>query len=170
MDAVRAEKVGDTLRLYLDSTNFTRFSTRRLQADITMPVLTALEASGGSRLTIGGFKSDKPLSVNLSGGSTLDGDIEAGTITMDGSGGSRTTLSGKGSDLKIDGSGGSRFELGELPVDRAKVELSGGANATVDAQELDYDLSGGSQLRYQGEPVIGQKNTSGGAGARPAGR
>jgi hypothetical protein len=46
--------------------------------------------------------------------------------------------------------------------------LSGGSHATVNATgSLDYDLSGGSQLRYKGNPVIGLSTASGGASAAP---
>ncbi len=87
------------------------------------------------------------------------------------SGGSQLSISGtspKGSTLSVNGSGGAKALLGSLSVQSADVNLSGGAAATVNVSgTLNYDLSGGAQLRYSGSPKIGRSTTSGGASAGP---
>ncbi len=91
-------------------------------------------------------------SVNVSGGSQL----------------SITGTSPKGSTLSVEASGGSKALLGSLSAQSANVNLSGGSQATVNVSgSLSYDLSGGAQLKYSGNPTIGHAATSGGASAGP---
>ncbi len=72
----------------------------------------------------------------------------------------------KGANLNVNGSGGSRAELAGMSVQSARVTLSGGASANVNVSgKLDYNLSGGAQLRYTGNPSVGSSATSGGAAA-----
>jgi hypothetical protein len=62
--------------------------------------------------------------------------------------------------------GGSQADVSGAAAAKATVTLSGGSRATVNVTgSLDYDLSGGSQLRYQGSPTIGRNTTSGGSSA-----
>ena len=75
-----------------------------------MPELTGLDLSGGSHATITGFTSTEDFDTDLSGGSHLRGDIEAGNVRFDASGGSHLTLIGSAQDLKLDGSGGSQID------------------------------------------------------------
>ncbi len=91
--------------------------------------------------------------------------------SVDVSGGSQLSITGtspKGSTLSVNGSGGSKALLGSLSVQSADVNLSGGSQANVNVSgTLNYDLSGGAQLKYSGSPKIGKSSTSGGASAGP---
>ena len=84
------------------------------------------------------------------------------------SGGSRLNLAGQTDRLVIDGSGGSEINLTRFLASVASVELSGGSTATINVtEELEYDLSGGSRLRYAGGPSITDAEASGGSQAIP---
>lgn len=166
---LRVERRGNTLTL-----DFRRpgifFFTRRdtVQATITMPALEGLELSGGSRATITGFASDRRFDAELSGGSRLDGDVQAGDTRLTLSGGSRAALRGGADHLRLVLSGGSRLDGYDYTARSADADLSGGSRAELQVTEaLDYGLSGGSRLDYRGDPVIGRASTSGGAQARP---
>ena len=133
-----------------------------------MPELTGLELSGGTRGTIGGFKSSKGLNVDVSGGSRLSGDIEAGDVRFDVSGGSRVTLIGSAEDSVIDASGGSRVDLADFPVANANVGASGASKVTVNASgRLDVDAGGASEITYLGSPSLGTIDSSGGSAVEP---
>jgi hypothetical protein len=165
MEYVKVEKNGNTLRLYVDPRPFMGYSINRLEAAVVMPTIAALNGSGGSQLNIAGFPSQTSFVADLSGGSRLNGDMSATDLRMESSGGSNATLAGIAGTLNYTGSGGGRSDLSALEADRATVELSGGASLTVNAAELSYDLSGGSHLRYFGNPQMGMQKTSGGARA-----
>jgi hypothetical protein len=71
---------------------------------------------------------------------------------------------GGGSKIIASCSGGSRLGFGNFKVDDAEINLSGGSQGTVRVDgNLDADLSGGSQLHYIGNPILGNINTSGGS-------
>ncbi len=144
------------------------YSGITFEADIAMPDLERLDLSGGTKCALSGFTLDHDVDFGLSGGSELNGGITATNGSFSLSGGSSIELMGQGSSTRLDGSGGSRFDLGDFDSRDVDVNLSGGSNATVRVSgELSGDLSGGSQVRYIGEPKMERISKSGGAGVRP---
>jgi hypothetical protein len=164
VEHLEVAKKGDTLSIGLKRNRSYTLKNTTLEAEVTMPELTGLEMSGGSHATITGFASTEDFDADLSGGSHLRGDIEAGDANFDLSGGSHLTLSGSAQDLKLDASGGGQIDLGDFSVVDADIELSGGARAMVNPSgRLDVDASGGSHVTYVGNPTLGDIDTSGGA-------
>ena len=88
-------------------------------------------------------------------------------VTLDG--GARLNVAEpapQATNLTVSANGGSRTDLSAITAQKAIVKLDGGASATVRvAGNLDYDLNGGSQLRYTGKPTLGSQKTDGGARA-----
>jgi hypothetical protein len=161
-DYLQVVKQGDTLRIGLKPGTMVTNAT--LQAEVTMPELTGLDVSGASHVAIAGFKSPKALNVDVSGASSLRGDIEAGDARFDVSGASHVTLSGSGQDANIDASGASEADLAGFAVADAVVEASGASNVTVNASgRLDVDASGASHVYYLGSPALGTIDSSGGS-------
>ncbi|UCB43873.1 MAG: DUF2807 domain-containing protein [Dehalococcoidales bacterium] len=159
---LEVNKSGDTLIIRLRGNRL--YSSVTLEASITMPELYGIDLSGGSRASITDFSSSHDLSVELSGGSRISGEITAADTDFELSGGSRVDLAGSANDLVVDGSGGSQLDLESFPVDNARIELSGGGSATVNLDgRLDVDLSGGSRVLYVGNPTIGDRDLSGGS-------
>ena len=151
---------GETLRIELKGVRI--YSSVTLRAKITMPNLYKIDLSGGSRASIAGFGSSSDFSVELSGGSRIDGDIAAADADFELSGGSQVILAGSANDLVVKGSGGSQFDLEAFSVNNADINLSGGSRATVNVDgTLNVDLSGGSQVIYIGEPARGDISLSG---------
>jgi hypothetical protein len=149
-------KSGSTLKIGLKSPGSYNLKDATLEADVTMPELTRLDLRGGSHVNISGFRSSKALDGDLSGGSHLRGDVEAGDATFGLSGGSHVTLSGSAGDLKIDAGGGSHARLGDLAVGDADIKASSGSHATVNPSgRLDAVAKGGSHVRYLGSPTMG---------------
>jgi hypothetical protein len=164
VEHLEVAKKGDTLRIGLKQNRSYRLKNVTLEAEVTMPALVRLDLSGGSHATLTGFASTEDFNADLSGGSHLRGDIEAGDANFDLSGGSHLTLGGSAQDLRLDASGGGQIDLGNFPVVDANVELSGGGRATVNPSgRLDVDASGGSHVTYVGNPTLGDIDTSGGA-------
>jgi hypothetical protein len=167
VEHLQVAKQGNTLKIGLKPGRFYNLRDATLEADVTMPELTGLDLSGGSHVTLSGLISAKALSADLSGGSHLTGDVEAGDATINLSGGSHATLSGSAGDLTIDASGGSHAKLAELVVVDADVEASGGSEVTVNPSgRLDADASGGSRVYYLGSPTLGKIDESGGSTVR----
>ena len=173
MDYIDVYKSGNTLKIRPQWNRSFRSVT--LRAKITMPDLSEIKLSGGSRAGISGFNSSHDLSVGLSGGSSVTGDITAGDVYLSlsggshvnlsgsanelvatGSGGSHISLSGSAENIVIKGSGGSHFNLQDYSVSDADINLSGGSHAYVHVNgTLNVDISGGSEVHYTGEPTLG---------------
>ena len=99
-----------TLWLDLDSKHTYSLTNVTLEAAITMPTLTSIDASGASSVNAKGFASERDFTVKASGASTIDVAVEAGTVQIDASGTSHLTLNGSGAALDIVLSGSSSVE------------------------------------------------------------
>jgi len=91
------------------------FQATALRAEITMPDLQELQLSEGTNGTAMDFVLAHDFRVELSGGSALRTDGEAG-------------------DLDADCSGGSRLELSDLAVNDADIVFSGGSQGTINLE------------------------------------
>ena len=161
VEQLQVEKFGSTLKIGLKP-DVSIVSNATLEAEITMPELTGLDLSGASNASISGFKSTKNLTVDLSGSSSLGGDIEAGDTSFDLSGSSEANLIGSGGNLTLDASGSSDVDLSDFPVADAEIDASGASTVTVSASgRLDVNASGASDVYYLGNPSMGTIETSG---------
>jgi Putative auto-transporter adhesin, head GIN domain len=162
---LEVEKDGDELRFYIDKNFYHKKSDINIK--ISMPVLTAINLSGGSIGNIVMNVSSKDFDCGLSGGSILKGELQCSNIEMGLSGGSQVTLRGSGKDTEIDGSGGSIFNLKDFKVQDADVSLSGGSQVSINMNgTLNADQSGGSQVTYYGKVDLGNTSFSGGSEIR----
>jgi hypothetical protein len=150
------------------------------RVNITMPVLNYLELSGASSGTAKGFKSGEDFIADVSGASDLNLDMETGRFTatvsgasnikgrltatgsdIDISGASDINLTGSGGDIKLQSSGASTAALMYYPVNNANVDFSGASNGSLDISgKLDVKLSGASDLKYTGNPTMGEIDIS----------
>lgn len=161
VEHLQVTQQGNTLKIGLKPG---RYNIRRatMEAEVTMPELTGLELSGASHGTVTGFESTKALDVNLSGASSLRGDIEAGDARFDVSGASNADLTGSAGDVTINASGASQIDLSAFAVADADVKASGASTVTVNPSgTLDANASGASHVYYVGNPTMGKLETSG---------
>jgi hypothetical protein len=183
---LRINQRGNTLNIGLKS-GYTYANAIR-QAFITLPDLSKLELSGGSKAIVSDFAAKHSVDFVLSGTSRMElKSISAGDCGFDLSGNSRATgdilinkgdfrlsgvstleLTGVGSEIEINASGESTARLAEFFVLDASVKLSGGSDAVVKVNDhLDVNLSGASDLKYIGKPKLGSINVSGGSTVNP---
>jgi len=134
------------------------------EADIVMPDINKVEASGGSRGYINGFSFTHTFSIVLSGGSSLEGEISTGDIETRLSGGSVLGISGYANNMDFSASGGSKGQMAGFSVNNIDVLLSGGSKLRINANGIIMgSLSGGSELLYSGGASVTHVTTSGGA-------
>jgi len=167
VEKLQVEKFGSTLKIGLKP-GISIVSNATLEAEITMPELAGLDLSGASDAAISDFKSTKNLTVDLSGASSLRGDVEAGDTSFDLSGSSSASLTGSGGNLTLDASGSSDVDLTDFPVADAEIDASGASTVTVNASgRLDVEASGASDVYYLGDPGMGTIETSGASSVEP---
>ncbi|RIK36162.1 MAG: hypothetical protein DCC55_28165 [Chloroflexi bacterium] len=178
---LQVDRVGNTLRIgIVPGWRIFRGPTT-LRAEVTMPTLAGLTASGAARVDLSGFRSSSALEIRASGASVVQGAIDAGDTTIAASGASRinlsgtyqdlaveasgasdVTLDGSGQNLRANASGGSEVDLANLPVVDARLDASGASTIYVQLSgTLDVEASGASNIYYSGDPTLGDVSTSG---------
>ncbi len=126
---------------------------RPMTVEITMPKLDKVEASGATKVTADGFKSDN-FEADLSGASRLNlNKLETKKFTSEISGASKIEVTGKTVDLIADLSGASQVEAREFVTDTATIKASGASKVYVDViKTLNAEVSGASRIYYLGNP------------------
>ncbi len=167
LDRVLASHDGDRLRISFQHSPFL-WAGPDLKIRITMPNLDLVKLSGAAKANVSGFRSTTELEVELTGASSLAGQIEAGDTKIAVSGASKVELSGSGNKADFLASGASSLSLGGFQVKDAKVSMSGASKATVNAiGRLDADAHGASRLQYSGNPTLGRVVSEGASSVAP---
>jgi hypothetical protein len=157
-------KEGDTLRIRHSRHIGWRAALVKPRVEVTLPSLKELRLSGATGVRISGFNSSESFKLDMSGASSLEGDISAGNTDLDVSGASRVRLYGSSRDAVIRASGANRIDLHEFTIVNAAVKLSGASRLSANVSgRLDARLSGASYFGWRGEPVMGDIRTSGAA-------
>jgi hypothetical protein len=165
---LRVQQQGGTLSIGLDSDVILGLRNATLEADITMPNLVSLEASGASQADLVDFIVEGNLVLDASGASKIGGDLQANDVRLTLSGASSASLSGSGGDLTVDASGASTADLRDFEAVDVVVVVSGASSATVLATgTLTADASGASHVTYLGDPTVLDVNTSGASSVEP---
>ncbi len=161
-DRISVSKEGETLKIGL-ARGFNLRGLTTLKAEITMPELDGVRLHGAARGTLGGFRSFNGFDVDLSGASSLSGDVEAANTEISLSGASRLTLKGSASSIRLKASGASSLDLADFAADRASVTISGASSAMLNVKEVldPVTLSGASRLVYLGDSSVKNISTSG---------
>lgn len=151
---------GPTLKISLEPGH--RYRDVTFKANIILRDLEAMELSGASSATLNGFDFDHPFVCKLSGASRVYGTMGMGDGEFKLSGACHMTLRGRGDDIAIDASGASSVDLGQFIARAVRLDLSGASGVTVHVTDrLDAEMSGASNVRYYGNPTIGQLSSSG---------
>ena len=142
----------------------TNWGNRKMKAYVSVKDLDLLEASGGSDIYIDEKLQSAHLKVQLSGGSDMIGKVAIEDLTISASGGSDVKLTGTANHLKVSISGGSDFKGADLDAEYCSISASGGSDAYVHVnKELDSHASGGSDIRYTGNPTTSVSSSGGGS-------
>jgi hypothetical protein len=140
------------------------WGNRKMKAYVSVKDLDLLSASGGSDIYIDEKVQASKLKVQLSGGSDFLGKVAIEDLMVSASGGSDVKISGTAGHLKVSISGGSDFKGADLIAEYCSVSASGGSDAFIHVnKELESHASGGSDIRYTGNPAT--RNSSSGNGS-----
>jgi len=134
---------------------------KEVKVHITMPELQSLDLSGAVKGRIYGFDQHS-MDISLSGASVTEMDVNLTEANIDLEGVSRLNISGTGESLDAEVSGASNLNAEDFLVDYAVLKVSGASQARVHVnKELEIDASGGSSVRYSGDPMIKSDRSSG---------
>jgi len=165
-DGIRTEVRNGVLRISYDwKAKGRQGSGKELKVYVAVSTLDHLSASGGSNVLIsGGLRSDS-ISISLSGGSDLHGEIDARRLAFTQTGGSDANLTGRVGQLSIEASGGSDFSGYDLIAENCIILASGGSDIDITVnRELWAEATGASDISWRGSASV-QKAKARGAGS-----
>lgn len=157
LDDLQVTKAGNTL-----VARFTKNRNRKhtTYITITMPSLVSADFYGAATAYISGFEEDS-FTINLSGASFGQVDVEAEVSKATLSGASNLTLAGNSKAFFSELSGASLLKAYNMEVEDMDVKASGASHAYVRASNtLTAEASGASSILYRGEATV-KASTSG---------
>ncbi|MGV3594960.1 MAG: head GIN domain-containing protein [Sediminibacterium sp.] len=154
-DKIITEVVDGVLKIYYEKKDGWNWGSntgnKKLKAYVSLKNLDKLGASGGSDVSLETVIRSNKLSISISGGSDLKGEIQCDELSLSASGGSDAIIKGKAAQVKITASGGSDVEGYGLITDVCRVVSSGGSDVSITAnKQMDATASGGSDIHYKG--------------------
>jgi hypothetical protein len=126
----------------------------KMTAMVSMPALSAVNASGASKVSVGNVQASAFSSI-VSGASRVTVEtLRADSIDLEVSGASSFSVASSslgGQNLSADISGDSRASLFNLPVNSAVLNVSGASDAEANVSlSISGTSSGASSIRYRG--------------------
>ena len=160
-DHVVTEVVGGILQIHMER-NWSH-NTGKIKAYVSISNLKKLEGSGGGDIVFENLITADDLDLQLSGGGSLKGKLNANHLVITQSGGSDVKLSGNVKSLSLDASGGGNLNGFDLITDYASIHASGGSETALTVnKELRAVVSGGGDITYKGAASVKEIKSSGG--------
>lgn len=134
------------------------------QMEITIGVrnLDEIDQSGAVNFSTQGKLVTKDLSLNLSGASKLDMDLDAANVNTTGSGAIEVNLKGQATTHTMNISGGAKMHAFDFVVGNYDIETSGAGDFEINVlHELTVNSSGASDIKYKGNPTTINNKKSG---------
>ncbi len=164
IDKMVLERNGSQLSIRIkDNTSWSSlFSNRKTpKVYVTVKTLSELQASGGSDVYVQNTIKTNRLSISASGGSDINMSVACKDIVLQASGGSDLNLKGSATNMELSVSGGSDANAEEFSVDYAKVNASGGSDASLHVNKaLEADAHGGSDVKFSGNASYKKTSSS----------
>ena len=161
---IKAEVVNGVLRISYDNESVWKWSNenRKLKAYISVKNIDMIDVSGACDVKIDGVLKGTKLKVELSGASSLKGEVNVDEMIVDQSGASDSNIRGRATNLTIEVSGASDFKGFELITENCKAEASGASDIRITVnKDLKVKASGASDVEYKGNASISDFSTSG---------
>ncbi|TCK97934.1 putative autotransporter adhesin-like protein [Natranaerovirga hydrolytica] len=124
-----------------------------LEATIVMPDIQSLNLQGVTHTYISGFDHLETMDINVSGVSSLEGELSGETLTVEVDGTSSIILKGSFSKGNMTIEGVSSGGFSDLIVEELDITVSGVSSSKVNViEELTATVDGLSDLKYKGDP------------------
>ena len=148
---IRVETNGSTLRIYTESGINLRPS-HKTKVFVSNPAFDGFKVSGASSITSENrISSADMISLDVSGASEGNLEINAPKVIVEVSGASGANLRGHTKDLEASASGASKIRGYELLAENADVDANGASHIDVYASvKIEGEASGASGINYRG--------------------
>ncbi|MBD0277369.1 MAG: DUF2807 domain-containing protein [Flavisolibacter sp.] len=171
-DAVKTEVVNGELYIFIKQDLekwWQQFRKKGIQvkAYASFKNLDRINGSSGAKTVIDGSIKGRELSVDLSSGASLTGDVSMTRLDIEQSSGAKSTIRGRVQNLEVSTSSGAQFYGYNLTADNVKADASSGGKMELFAgKEMSVSASSGGIISYKGGGAITALNTSSGGKVR----
>ena len=128
---------------------------RKLKAYVAYKEIDNLDASAGSRVHWMKSAALKDLTLKITSGARVEGELAVGKLEVEQNSGSIAEISGKALHLNVDVSSGAMFKGFDFSTQTCDAKATSGAaiRVTID-KELSAKANSGGGIQYKGEAVI----------------
>jgi hypothetical protein len=136
--------------------------SKSLKVFVTFTELKSVEMSGAVNIESQGKLTLPELSLEGSGASNSNLDLDVQHLNLDYSGGSKLKLTGSAKDVGVDASGAVDILAFDLAAENYKLDISGAGKAEINVtKNLKVDISGAASVHYKGSPTNFYQDISG---------
>jgi len=152
MEVIKTEIKDDKLMIYTDK-NIQRFT--KMNVYLTFENLEMIDISGAVELSSDEMLHFDDLSLEGSGASELNLNMDVVSLNADFSGASEINFEGQAKSAVFDISGASEIDAFDFEIKHCELDVSGAAEAKLYVSEyLKVDVSGAASVRYKGSPEL----------------
>ena len=154
IDYIQVAQEGNGIRFGFKPGQAYDISGVTLKVDITLPKLTKLELSGTSHAHFDGYQSNQPFEANLTGSSSLTGEMQMESAQLVTSGSSYVKLAGTGAQVSVEACGASIVDLREFEAKDAMLQISCASTVVVNVPgQLEGEASQNAKIIFAGSPA-----------------
>jgi len=161
---VLTEISGDYLKIHMRSGNYRKTNVK---AYVTYVALSKISASSAANVFSDGTINAKSLDISASSAATIELSIEAGDVLADVSSAGDIVLEGKAKSLDAEASSAGDIDAYGLESEVVRARASSAGSVKVNAlKELDARASSGGDVRYRGNPMKTNTDSSSGGSVK----
>ena len=130
-------------------------NSTELKIYLTVVSLNEIEASGACNIKGKNMLTSTDLSLDISGASNLDLEIDCTNLEIEASGASDAEIGGTATNMEVDASGASTIIATNIKCANAQVDASGASTVKIAVTDnLECESSGASSVLYKGNPHV----------------
>ncbi|MCU0357288.1 MAG: DUF2807 domain-containing protein [Cyclobacteriaceae bacterium] len=165
LDAVVTEVSGDMLRVQMNSGRYK--GNRTVKVYVTFVQLNKLMASSAGNIYSESVIKSRNLSLTASSAATIEVKVDAGELAAVASSAGEIELQGKAERAMYDASSAGEVDAYNVEAVEVKATASSGADIKLTVtQRIEAQASSGASIRYRGNPVKTNTNSSSGGSVK----
>ena len=162
---VLTEVNGTTLKIHMRDGNFR--GRKSVKVYVTFTRLEKLSASSAANLfSSDPIKSDR-LEISVSSAGSVETKLESESVSVSASSAGKTVLEGKAKALEIEASSAGDIDAYNLDCENVNASVSSAGSAKISvSKELEAHASSGGSIRYRGNPLKTNTDSSSGGSVK----
>lgn len=161
---VITEVSGSYLRIHMKQGSFRRTNVK---AYVTYVQLEKISASSASNVFSEGIITTPSMDINVSSAASVEVALDAEIVTADVSSAGEIILEGRGKVFEVEASSAGDVDAYKLDSEKVSARVSSAGSIKVTAtKELDARASSGGDIRYRGNPMKTNTDSSSGGSVK----